>query len=66
MPASMPSASRWDVHRPGPKDCCSEQTDTNVNFIKKIEMEVLKAAYSVLLLIEDEFLGNFNERWNPL
>nr|DAQ34202.1 MAG TPA: hypothetical protein [Caudoviricetes sp.] len=29
-------------------------------------MEVLKAVDSVLLLIEDEFLGNFNERWNPL
>ena len=62
----MPSASRWDVHLRGPKDCCSGQTDTNVNFIRKIETEVLKAADSVLLLIEDEFLGNFNERWNPL
>nr|DAH95674.1 MAG TPA: Protein of unknown function (DUF3126) [Caudoviricetes sp.]DAK65381.1 MAG TPA: Protein of unknown function (DUF3126) [Caudoviricetes sp.]DAK65413.1 MAG TPA: Protein of unknown function (DUF3126) [Caudoviricetes sp.]DAN06142.1 MAG TPA: Protein of unknown function (DUF3126) [Caudoviricetes sp.]DAP16981.1 MAG TPA: Protein of unknown function (DUF3126) [Caudoviricetes sp.] len=29
-------------------------------------MGVLKASDSVLLLIEDEFLGNFNERWNPL
>ena len=29
----------------------------SANFIRKIEMEVLKAADSVLLLIEDEFLG---------
>ena len=53
----MLSASRWAGHRHGLKDCCSGQTDTNVNFIRKIEAEVLKAADSVLLLIEDEFLG---------
>ena len=62
----MPSASRWAGRRRGPKGYYSGQTGMSVNFIRKIEMEVLKAADSVLLLIEDEFLGNFNERWNPL
>ena len=48
----MLSASRWEEHHLGYLDFFFVQTDTNVIFIKKIDIAVLKTRVHVLSLSE--------------
>ena len=48
----MLSASRWEEHHLGYLDFFFVQTDTNVIFVKKIDIAVLKTRVHVLSLSE--------------